>query len=106
MPKGLYQPQGSKADVVTSCPAFKIKSSLQIIFVSKEVILSGHAGTSFDLTRSQSGRTKHVFPSRVYASWYCGPVIKSKCSIFVLKHFKLHSFYIGSQMPCQSVRPG
>ena len=38
MPKGLYQPQGSKADVVTSCPAFKIKSSLQIIFVSKEVI--------------------------------------------------------------------
>ena len=26
--------------------------------------------TNFDLTRSQSGRTKHIFPSRVYANCY------------------------------------
>ena len=36
------------------------------------------AGTSFDVTRSQSGRTKqcHVFPPHVYANWYCDPVIE------------------------------
>ena len=42
-------------------------------------------GTSFDLTRRQSGWTKHVFPSHGYANWYCGPVIKLKHSIFVHK---------------------
>ena len=36
------------------------------------------AGTSFDVTRSQSGRTKqcHVFPLHVYTNWYCDPVIE------------------------------
>ena len=54
-------------------------SSLQIIFVSKQVICSARD----KLARSQSGQTKHLFPSCVYANWYCGPGIKLKCSIFV-----------------------
>ena len=55
-------------------------ASLQIIFVSKQVICL--ARERFDLTRSQSGQIKHVFPSHVYTNWYCGPVIKSKYFIF------------------------
>ena len=65
-------------------------SSLQIIFVSRSFV---RPGTSFDLTRSQSGWTKHVFPSPVYAN-------------VVRANFRLSNFYIGSQMPCHSVRPG
>ena len=46
--------------------------------------LSGQ-GQVFDLTRSQSGRTKHVFPSEIYTNCYYGPVIELKCTHFVTK---------------------
>ena len=54
----------------------------QFLTVSRSFV---RPGSSFDLTRSQSGRTKHVFPSCVYANWYCCPVIKLKRSIFAHK---------------------
>ena len=54
----------------------------KLLSVSRSFV---RAGTSFDLTRSQSGRTKHVSPSCVYANWYCGPVIQLKFSIFSQK---------------------
>ena len=61
-----------------------INTTLQIMFVSKQVICP--AGTSFVLTRIKSGQTKHVFPScDVFTDWYCGPVIQLKRSIFTQK---------------------
>ena len=56
----------------------RMDASLQIIFVSKQVICPAR-------DKFLSGLTKHVFPLCVYANWYYGPVIKAKRSIFAHK---------------------
>ena len=62
-------------------------------------------GTSLYLTRSQSGRTKHVFPSRVYTNT-CLLVLWSSYKIKTFRICAQTSSYIGSHMPCHSVRQG